>query len=181
MKKNILLLLALLCSITITQAQKNKKQANPASATTDDKGWKPTKGDTRNPFDTAKTKQVKANGLSEGDDPFGKKGKLKGELTTYKNSNERSRKNGAYAKNGVASLSPYSNDSLKLKPVKANGLGEGEDPFGKTGGRRKKTTTKQSGYANQEVNYIKPGATTTQTTPKPVKGKKQVKPVAANE
>ena len=33
--------------------EKNKKQANPAAAaTTDDKGWKPTKGDTRNPLVT---------------------------------------------------------------------------------------------------------------------------------
>ncbi|MBL7700920.1 MAG: hypothetical protein JNM14_01615 [Ferruginibacter sp.] len=122
MNRNLLLLLMALCSFTYTQAQKNKNQPNKAAAASasEDKGWKPTKGDTRNPFDTTKTKQAKADGLSAGD-----------------------------------------------------------DPFGKTGGKSKKKPVKKNGYANQEISYVKPSGSSSQsqsqTTPKPVKGKKQLK------
>lgn len=193
MKKNFLLLLALLCSITITQAQKNKKQVNNAAAAAEDKGWKPTKGDTRNPFDTTKTKQVKANGLGAGEDPFGKK--IKGsnkmtaedtdELKPNDKANARSRKGTRVTKKGAAALSPYSRDSLKAGSATENSLIPIDDPFGKSGTKRKKPAAKKNGYANQEISYAKPtGATTPSSqnsaTPKPVKGKKQVKPVTPN-
>jgi hypothetical protein len=178
----------MLCSITVTQAQKNKKRANPAAAT-DDKGWKPTKGDTRNPFDTTKTKQVKANGLGVGEDPFEKKikGNNKmtaantGELQPDNKANARSRKGTAVTKKGAAALSPYSQDSLKAGSATENGLIPIDDPFGKSGAKRKKPAVKKNGYANQEVSYAKPDGAAVQTQngggAKPVKGKKQVKPV----
>lgn len=174
MKKYFLLVMVLISIVTITQAQKNKKQVNKAESSEDIKDWKPKKGDIRNPFDTNKVKQVKANGLGVGEDPFGKTNKLKGELTTYKKSTARSRK-------GTNGYWPIG-DSLKVKPGKANGLGIGDDPFEKSGSKRKKPTVKNNGYANQEISYAKPAGATTpssqnNTTRKPVKGKKQLKPV----
>lgn len=180
MKKYFLLVMMLVSIVTITQAQKNKKQVNKAVSTAatseENKDWKPTKGDTRNPFDSNKVKQVKANGLGVGEDPFGKTNKLKGELTTYKKSTARSRK-GANVSPGQPGY-----DSLKTKPGKVSGLSPIDDPFGKSGSKRKKPAVKNNGYANQEISYAKPtGATTpssqNNTTRKPVKGKKQLKPV----
>lgn len=182
MKKYFLLVMVLVSIVTITQAQKNKKQVNKAESSEDIKDWKPKKGDIRNPFDTNKVKQVKANGLGAGEDPFGgKTDKLKGELTTYKQSNARSGKAVANSK----APGGINHDSLKVKPGKANGLGSIDDPFGKSGAKRKKPVVKNNGYANQEISYAKPtGATTpssqNNTTRKPVKGKKQLKPVTPN-
>jgi hypothetical protein len=116
MKKNILILLVAFFTVQLAQAQKTKKKTNNAvavAATEENKDWKPTKGDTRNPFDSIKTKKVKVSNSGWADDGGGIIG--------------------------------------GKKPVKANGLSEGDDPFGKSGARRKQVSIKKNGYANQEV------------------------------
>jgi hypothetical protein len=196
--KLMMLLFAAVMSGAVT-AQKNKKRANPAAAAaTEDKGWKPTKGDTRNPFDTTKTKVTK-NNLGAGDDPFGKKGKAgaKGKTVAVKqkpangmeaedtdeykaNGNPKKIKK-AGKQNAPAPDKLIDGDDPFVK--QANGLGGGEDPFGKTtkGKNRKKAATqdgyisdslktkkgkqaKAAGYANQDVNYMQQPATDNQAT-----------------
>jgi hypothetical protein len=169
MKKNILLLLILLCSITFTQAQKNKKQANPAAAATEDKGWKPTKGDTRNPFDTTKTKQAgKGKTMAVKKKPInGMEAEDTDEYKAGSNSKKMKKagKQNAAADNLIEGDDPFGKQ--------ANGLGEGEDPFDKAprGKNRKKAAgqegyisdslktkkgkqAKAAGYANQDVSYM---------------------------
>jgi hypothetical protein len=193
--KLMMLLLAAVIGSAAT-AQKNKKKANPAAAATaEDKGWKPTKGDTRNPFDTTKTKVTK-NNLGGGEDPFGKKGKagakgktmavkqktangMEAEDTDEYKANGSPKKMKKAGKTNVAPDKLVEGDDPFGKPT--NGLGDGEDPFDKSprGKNRKKAAgqdgyisdsvktkkgkqAKAAGYANQEVSYMQPAATSPQ-------------------
>ena len=106
MNRFILLLLLLAGGTTTTFAQKNKKQTNRAAAATENREWKPGKGDTRNPFDTVKTKQFKT--------AKNRVGRKTSEANTGNSAKAVSRKE-------KKADGYYSLDSLKVKPVMVNG------------------------------------------------------------
>lgn len=164
--KLMMLLLAAVIGSAAT-AQKNKKKANPAvAATAEDKGWKPTKGDTRNPFDTIKTKITK-NNLGGGEDPFGKKGKagakgktmavkqktangMEAEDTDEYKANGSPKKMKKAGKTNVAPDKLVEGDDPFGKPT--NGLGEGDDPFDKAPrGKNRKKAAGQDGYISDSI------------------------------
>lgn len=119
--KTTLTFLLFLCT-SIAFAQSSTSTSKPNTGT--DKPKIGSKTDIRNPFDTTKVKP---------------KAQAKNKETGWGDVGVVKENNG------------YIGETEKNKKPKPNGLGVGEDPFGKT--PKKASQKKKNGYANQEVSY----------------------------
>lgn len=151
--KYLLNVCILFCCVTVIQAQTNKKTVPTPVKAQGSKDWKPTKGDTRNPFDTITKKQTTQKRKQANNPDKGKKG------SELLGKEEMKRNPGSHKKDTVKVNALGGEDDPWGKGIKqptTDGLGEGEDPWGKTNVRKaqKKTETKTQ-YANQEVSYAK--------------------------
>ncbi|MER0440029.1 hypothetical protein [Emticicia sp. W12TSBA100-4] len=121
--KTTLTFLLFLCTASVF-AQSITSSSKPTTNTENPKPKIGSKTDIRNPFDTTKVKP---------------KAQAKNKETGWGDVGVVKENNG------------YIGETEKNKKPKPNGLGVGEDPFGKT--PKKASQKKKNGYANQEVSY----------------------------